>query len=641
MSSSFPFSRRKFLKTASAVCALIVTRAKASQNAAILRAPYLQNLSATCATVMWTMAANVSAAVSLRGSAGYTQSVPATVALFNTATTGLSSNYYQYQAVFTGLTPGTTYSYQIENGLQTVPAVVPLMQFATPASDAPFEFLHFADSGVADSTQLGIAAQMAAENPALILANGDLAYTYGAFAEIEANFFSIYSAQMARIPFFTSLGNHEYMTGSGAPSLAGRAYPNCGVSSADSGRYYSFDWGNAHFVVLDTNDPLSDVAGGTGNMCNWLENDLAATDKFWRFVYFHAPPYATGVHQDEAPAGQVRQYVVPILEQYGVQAVFSGHEHTYQRTFPLLEGNVVDANSGILYFTSGGGGQDPYYTAPNSLIAQSVGVNNYLRCSVNGASLSVTAIALGGSYIDSLTLQPAPHIEGPAVNASVAGAGLASGGMLSIAGRNFSSEIFQSDFTSAVTSVAGVSVSLNAVPIPLLYAGGSQVNAQIPFGFTGNGTLQITTPNGSDTTEVTVAPVAPAIFENTSLPGIAMAMHADQSLITPDAPAAWGESITIVVAGLGAVTGNCNPGVAPQAQLPVVAPVAVSFGRAQVAAAATTSPTSPGTYFVQVQVPDAILVAAAVRGPMGCGTVPVCVVGGSSVSAALQMPVIG
>jgi uncharacterized protein (TIGR03437 family) len=173
----------------------------------------------------------------------------------------------------------------------------------------------------------------------------------------------------------------------------------------------------------------------------------------------------------------------------------------------------------------------------------------------------------------------------------------------------------------------------------MLYAGGSQLNVQVPFGFTGDGTLQVTTPNGSDVTQVRIVAVAPAIFENPSLPGIAMAMHADQSLITPDAPAAPGEWIDVAVTGLGAVAGNCQAGVAPQAQLPVVAPVAVSFAGAKVPATAATSPNAPGMYYVQVQVPARE--TAAIRGtvPTG-GTVAIRVVSGISASGALQLPLV-
>ena len=57
----------------------------------------------------------------------------------------------------------------------------------------------------------------------------------------------------------------------------------------------------------------------------WLDNDLASTHRFWRVAFFHHPGYATGKHQDEPPAGEVRQAIVPILEKYGVQLVFNGH----------------------------------------------------------------------------------------------------------------------------------------------------------------------------------------------------------------------------------------------------------------------------------------------------------------------------
>ena len=111
------------------------------------------------------------------------------------------------------------------------------LQFNTPDT-GPFSFLHFADSGEGHDEQLQLARQMRPENVSLVLANGDLAYESATYASIEANYYSIYREMMAQTPFFATLGNHEYYTGSGAPSLAGRATPTGGIERSDWGRYY-------------------------------------------------------------------------------------------------------------------------------------------------------------------------------------------------------------------------------------------------------------------------------------------------------------------------------------------------------------------------------------------------------------------
>jgi hypothetical protein len=410
----------------------------------------------------------------------------ATVTEFDPSITALSQTYYQYVATFGNLREGTTYSYEVQANGQPVPSVFPL-QFTT-AGSGPFRFLQFADSGEGNAQQLALAQQIMTERVSLVLADGDLAYQLATYASIDANYYGVYQQMMARVPFFSSLGNHEYLTGNASPTLAGRVTPTTGVQASDWGRYYSFDWGNAHFVALDSNAPLGDAIAGAGPMLSWLDNDLQNTRQFWRIVFFHHPGYATGEHQDEPAAGQVRQGIVPILEKHGVQLVLNGHEHTYQRTYELRGGEVVAPNSGgIVYITSGGGGATPYYTAPNSLIAESIGVNNYVHAEVSGHELMVRVQALGQTAaIDSVALRPRPQVLS-AVNSASFTSNLASGGALTILGRNFSPSPFQATLGASVrrpslrSSAEGCSVLLNGAPVTILSGDAEQLNLQIPF----------------------------------------------------------------------------------------------------------------------------------------------------------------
>ncbi|MCX6632188.1 MAG: metallophosphoesterase, partial [Candidatus Solibacter sp.] len=92
-------------------------------------------------------------------------------------------------------------------------------------------------------------------------------------------------------------------------------------------------------------------------MLEWLENDLANTRAQWRVAFFHQTPYPTEHHVDDPIDIAARNLFVPILERYGVQVVFAGHEHNYQRTKTLRGGTPVPAGGvGTVYLTSGGGG---------------------------------------------------------------------------------------------------------------------------------------------------------------------------------------------------------------------------------------------------------------------------------------------
>lgn len=580
---------------------------------AFTRYPNIQNLSASGGSIVWALPSLVAGAVVVVDPSGYGATYQAAVTEFDPSVTGLPQTYYQYVATIENLKPGTVYTYQVQAGNQMVAsALTRPLEFSTPGSGA-FNFINFADSGEGNAEQLALRLQMVSETVSLAIANGDLAYDLATYASIEANYYGVYQEMMAQIPFFSSLGNHEYLTDNASPTLAARVTPTAGIPVADIGRYYSFDWGNAHFVALDSNTPLSDAIAGTGSMLAWLDSDLQNTAKFWKIVFFHHPGYATGVHQDEPPAGEVRQAIVPILEKYGVQLVLNGHEHTYQRTSELLGGQVVEPNSGgIVYLTSGGGGAEAYYTAPNNLIAESIGVNNYVHAEVCADEIRVKVRGLGKrGEIDSLVLAPRPQIFS-AVNSASLSTDLASGGALTILGRNINATSFQAGLKAPRLTENGCSATLNGVALPILSADAGQMNVQIPFDFTGAATLMTITRNGTAQTTIQVAPVAPQFFLNTD--GSVAATHADGSAVSASSPARTAETITLSLTGLGAVNHPVQAGVRPPPGVTAVATVQLTInGLVVPSQPAALSVTSPGTYQMQVQIPSGLSGFVAVQ----------------------------
>jgi hypothetical protein len=111
-----------------------------------------------------------------------------------------------------------------------------------------------------------------------------------------------------------------------------------------SGRCYSFDYGDARFVALDSNASMAMLRQ---RVVPWLERTLSAAPA-WRFVFFHHAPFSDGFHGGYAP---VRRVLVPAFERARVDVVFSGHDHDYQRTHPIR---------GVVYIVSGGGGARLY-----------------------------------------------------------------------------------------------------------------------------------------------------------------------------------------------------------------------------------------------------------------------------------------
>jgi hypothetical protein len=308
---------------------------------------------------------------------------------------------------------------------------------------------------------------------------------------------------MSRVPFFAAPGNHEYLTNSAAPYLAGQAAPDSVVPQQDTGRYYSFDWGDAHFVSIDSN-LLPGAAAA--RMLSWMDADLAATTKYWKIVFLHHPPYPTGAHLGDPICVLAQQNVNPVAERHGVQLVLAGHEHGYERSFPLVAGQVPDpSRPSTTYLITGGGGASLETVGSLAQCALSVSTWNYLRVDVAGTSLTVTATGLNGVAIDRVTLAPPPAIAaGGIVSARNSAAIITSGSMVNIFGQNFAIRSISSSGSPLPNKLGGVSVTANGVAVPLFFVSPSELAIHMPYEVSGPVTLKISTPNGSATGSIIV-----------------------------------------------------------------------------------------------------------------------------------------
>lgn len=173
--------------------------------------------------------------------------------------------------------------------------------------------------------------------------------------------------------FFTS-GNHENNTGA-----MGRYFNYTenkdGNVQAISGEYYSFDYANAHFTVLDTNDATSEGLGA--EQLAWLKNDLANTNAKWKFVLMHKSLYSAGSHAFDGEVIAMRTQLTKLFAENGVNVVFGGHDHTYTETYLVdKDGKVVDktdgkgvryTGDGVMYITLGTLGTKFYTYRENNM----------------------------------------------------------------------------------------------------------------------------------------------------------------------------------------------------------------------------------------------------------------------------------
>jgi predicted MPP superfamily phosphohydrolase len=470
------------------------------------RFPYVQNVGSYRATIIWATLENRPGAVRFTADGVDYQVTAARSRTFRPAETSLVAPYTQHQANLIGLRPNTEYSYKALVG--GIPVVEAAEQRFRTAGPGPFNFLVLGDSGVGDSGlgnaehQTLIARLMLAEQPAMVVHVGDLVYGQGSYELFGRNHFNYYYALMASVPFFPTLGNHEYLVPNAAPYMAVHSVPTDNVPVAERSRYYSYDWGNVHFVSLDSNI-VEQAANGASTMLKWLSNDLRSTRQFWRVVYFHHPPYAGGANQNDPICGLVRQHVIPILDANGVQVVFSGHEHSYQRSHPIRNGVVVAPDSGINYFVSGGGGAFLYPVLKRPEAAFGESVHHYLRVEVRGSRMIVRAIRYDGTEIESTTIAPRPMFSDELnVKAITFQPAPVAGALVRIVGRSLSTE--ESSFCSTLlpTEMFGTSVTINDRPLSLVYVSNTQIYAQLPFTVEGNITVRVTTANGTAVTSV-------------------------------------------------------------------------------------------------------------------------------------------
>ncbi|MBV9865910.1 MAG: metallophosphoesterase [Abitibacteriaceae bacterium] len=301
-------------------------------------------------------------------------------------------------------------------------------------------FVAFGDNSYGDISDRAIAYHAYRAQPDFVMNTGDNVYDGGLDNEYARYFFPVYNADVAgprlgaplirSTPYYTVIANHDvhdkdpakhpvadfdkdpdslaYYTAMYLPlnGLAQPPQPTPTLAATTNGREqfqqfshtagsrfpsmanYSFDYGDAHFLCLDSNiyvDPTN------AQLQAWIEQDLAKTDAPWKFVVYHHPAFNVG---DDHYKEQHMRVLSPLFEKHRVDIVFNGHEHSYQRTRPMrfepmdtsrasllndkdrrvpgkfsidrrFDGNAATKADGIIYITTGAGGKhlyDPEHT---------------------------------------------------------------------------------------------------------------------------------------------------------------------------------------------------------------------------------------------------------------------------------------
>lgn len=220
-----------------------------------------------------------------------------------------------------------------------------------PGTSRPVRIWALGDSGTANADARAVRdayqTYTGSVHTDLWLMLGDNAYENGEDVEYQLAVFETYPEMLRKSVLWPTRGNHENSSAVYYGNFSMPTQGQAGGVASGSEAFYSFDFANVHFICLDS-DATSRVVGGP--MLTWLENDLASTTQDWIVAFWHHPPYTKGSHDsddDSDSSGRMRdmrQNVLPILEDYGVDLVLSGHSHSYERSF-LIDGHYGYSSS--------------------------------------------------------------------------------------------------------------------------------------------------------------------------------------------------------------------------------------------------------------------------------------------------------
>lgn len=338
------------------------------------------------------------------------------------------ATHYIFHASLTGLQTGSNFLYKV---LKEGKEVFTSSGKAPVSATKPYRFVAFGDIGAETAIQKKLATRAFLSKPDFVVVTGDIVYDRGLISEYRTKFWPIYNAEkadisgsplMRNVPMIAAPGNHDTDTrdldkypdalsyfyywaqplngpqasegSSLVPTLTASTANREAFTTAAGEAYlkmanYSFDYGNAHWTVIDSN-PYVDFTDKA--IQDWVANDLAkAKDATWRFVMYHHPGFNSAREHYEQ---QHTRLLSPIFEAGKVDVVFNGHVHNYQRTFPMtfapdrkgvllvggmgnktvrgrvvngawkldkkFDGKINTKPNGIIYLITGAGGNDLY-----------------------------------------------------------------------------------------------------------------------------------------------------------------------------------------------------------------------------------------------------------------------------------------
>ena len=323
-------------------------------------------------------------------------------------------------------------------------------------SERPVRIWLLGDSGTADASAQAVRdsyyTHTGATHTNLWLMLGDNAYDTGSDPEYQAAVFDMYPEMLRKSVLWPTRGNHEASASTYYGIFELPTAGEAGGLPSGTEAYYSFDYANIHFICLDSTGS-SRLVGGA--MYIWLQADVAATDQPWIIAFWHHPPYSKGSHNSdtETELRQMRNNLVPELEAAGVDLVFCGHSHSYERSYlidghyglassfgaghlkdpgdgrPTGDGAYIKAtvpNAGAVYTVAGSSGKTSSGPLNHPAMFLSTQTLGSVVLDVSGDRLEVAFLGTGGVVVDTFAMRsyPAESLTADSTTLSVSAGGV-------------------------------------------------------------------------------------------------------------------------------------------------------------------------------------------------------------------------
>lgn len=303
-----------------------------------------------------------------------------------------SGELVMHELLLDQLEADTRYAYQVKCGTKTSK----VHHFVTaPNPGQPFRFVGWGDNQSGPEIFTGLVEQMVEYGPHMAIGVGDHV-SAGSQTELwKLQLFGPGRPLFHQVPFFAAMGNHEE-NGMDYYQLFSYPHPEDAEDPYHES-YYSYTYGNAFFLVINTNGIFVPVGDVDTPVSAWIKEQVsspAAMAATWRFAYAHEP----GHTENWSPGScnfdgniSIGAFVVPLLEEHDFHIYFAGHTHAYERSL----------QNGLVQIITGGGGghlDEKCFELPQTTVNHQE--HHYVRLEAGCETLRLEAVDQFGTLFD-------------------------------------------------------------------------------------------------------------------------------------------------------------------------------------------------------------------------------------------------